>query len=77
VSEVGAAAGDADWRTNKEMRTMKRIVVAVVAALTLLLGASAAAADPDFGPGNSSKGPNDGGAKCHPPGQTETEPGCK
>ena len=46
-------------------------------ALTLLLGASAAAADPDFGPGNSSKGPNDGGAKCHPPGQTETEPGCK
>jgi hypothetical protein len=59
------------------MRTMKRIVVAVVAALTLLLGASAAAADPDFGPGNSSKGPNDGGSKCHPPGQTETEPGCK
>jgi hypothetical protein len=56
---------------------MKRIVVAVVAALTLLLGASAAAADPDFGPGNSSKGPNDGGAKCHPPGQTEFEPGCK
>jgi hypothetical protein len=54
---------------------MKRIVVAVVAALTLLLGASAAAADPDFGPGNSSKGPQDG--KCHPPGQTETEPGCK
>jgi hypothetical protein len=53
---------------------MKRILVAVVAALTLLLGASAAAADPDFGPGNSSKGP---GAKCHPPGQTETEPGCK
>jgi hypothetical protein len=56
---------------------MKRIIVAVVAALTLLLGASAAAADPEFGPGNSSKGPNDGGARCHPPGQTETEPGCK
>jgi hypothetical protein len=73
VSEVGAAAGDADWR-KKENLPMKRIVVAVVAALTLLLGASAAAADPDFGPGNSSKGP---GAKCHPPGQTETEPGCK
>ena len=36
---------------------MKRIVVAVVASLTLLLGASAATADPDFGPGNSSKGP--------------------
>jgi hypothetical protein len=30
-----------------------------------------------FGPGNSSKGPNDGGAKCHPPGQTVNEPGCK
>ena len=34
-------------------------------------------AAPDFGPGNSSKGPNDGGAKCHPPGQTVDEPGCK
>jgi hypothetical protein len=56
---------------------MKRFVVAAVASLTLLLGASAAGADPDFGPGNSSKGPNDGGAKCHPPGQTVFEPGCK
>jgi hypothetical protein len=54
---------------------MKRIALAVVAALTLLLGASAAAADPDFGPGNSSKGPNDPGAQCHPPGQTVDEPG--
>jgi hypothetical protein len=61
----------------KEAPSMKRIILAVVAALTLLLGASAAAADPDFGPGNSSKGPNDGGAKCHPPGQTVDEPGCK
>ena len=56
---------------------MKRTLVAVVAALTLLLGAGAASADPDFGPGNSSKGPNDPGAKCHPPGQTVDEPGCK
>jgi hypothetical protein len=63
--------------SNQEERHMKRIVVAVVASLTLLLGAGAAAADPDFGPGNSSKGPNDGGAKCHPPGQTVFEPGCK
>lgn len=55
---------------------MKRIAVAVVASIALLLGAGAAAADPDFGPGNSSKGPNDGGAKCHPPGQTVDEPGC-
>jgi hypothetical protein len=56
---------------------MKRIVLAVVASLTLLLSAAAASADPDFGPVNSSKGPNDGGAKCHPPGQTVEEPGCK
>jgi hypothetical protein len=56
---------------------MKRLVLAVVAALTLLLTAGAAGADPDFGPGNSSEGPNDGGAKCHPPGQTVEEPGCK
>jgi len=33
--------------------------------------------DPDVGPGNSSKGPNDGGARCHPPGQTVNEPGWK
>jgi len=57
--------------------TMKRIALAVVTALALLLGAGAAAADPDFGPGNSSKGPHDGGAKCHPPGQTVDTPGCK
>jgi hypothetical protein len=56
---------------------MKRLVVAVVATAVLVLGAGAAAADPDFGPGNSSKGPNAGGAKCHPPGQTVEEPGCK
>ncbi len=30
-----------------------------------------------FRGGNSSKGPNDGGAKCHPPGQTVDTPGCK
>jgi hypothetical protein len=30
----------------------------------------------DFGPGNSSAGPNDANAKCHPPGQTVNEPGC-
>ena len=45
--------------------------------LSLGVAAPAAYAAPDFGPGNSSKGPNDGGAKCHPPGQTVTEPGCK
>ena len=54
-------------------------------ALALTLGAltipAAAAANPDFGPGNSSKGPNDG--KCHVaghgtgPGANDPVPGCK
>jgi hypothetical protein len=57
----------------------KRItLLASAAMLALMMSFSGAAlADPDFGPGNSSKGPNDPGAKCHPPGQTEDEPGCK
>jgi hypothetical protein len=44
---------------------------------------SVAIADPDFGPGNSSKGPNDGGAKCHAPdhgegpGPHDAVSGCK
>ncbi len=56
-------------------------------ALTLTAGALAipasAFADPDFGPGNSSKGPNDGGSKCHAPGHgtgpgsNDAVPGCK
>jgi hypothetical protein len=56
-------------------------------ALALTIGALAipatAVANPDFGPGNSSKGPNDGGAKCHAPGHgtgpgsNEPVPGCK
>jgi hypothetical protein len=52
-------------------------------AVLALAAPSAAMADPDFGPGNSSKGPNDGGAKCHAPAHgtgpdsQEAEPGCK
>jgi hypothetical protein len=56
-------------------------------ALALTVGALAipasAAALPDFGPGNSSKGPHDGGSKCHAPGHgtgpgaNEAIPGCK
>lgn len=50
-------------------------------ALLSLLGALAipgtSLADPDFGPGNSSKGPHDPGALCHPPGQTSEFPACK
>jgi hypothetical protein len=55
----------------------KVIATAIVTAALLVAAASGAGADPDFGPGNSSKGPLDGGAKCHPPGQTVEEPGCK
>jgi hypothetical protein len=45
----------------------------------LTIPASSAFADPDFGPGNSSKGPNGGGAKCHAPGPGSNDPvpGCK
>jgi hypothetical protein len=63
---------------------MKRRITAALAAGALALAATAPAyADPDFGPGNSSKGPNDGGAKCHAPGHgtgpgaNEPVPGCK
>src|SRR5215218_10669857 len=70
------AAADA---ARERRSAVKRRILAVIAAAVLSLGVAApmAYADPDFGPGNSSKGPNDGGAKCHPPGQTTTEPGCK
>lgn len=57
---------------------MRRIAaVGMAFAAFVVAGVPVAAADPDFGPGNSSKGPNDPGAKCHPPGQTVDEPGCK
>jgi hypothetical protein len=65
-------------RTPEEEETMRRrkFFAALLAVGALSIPASAVA-DPDFGPGNSSKGPNDGGAKCHPPGQTVNTPGCK
>jgi hypothetical protein len=70
-----AAAGQPE----KGEGAVKRRILAAIAAAVLSLGVAApmAYADPDFGPGNSSKGPNDGGAKCHPPGTTVNEPGCK
>jgi hypothetical protein len=55
----------------------RKLVAGLLAAAALSITAAPAVADPDFGPGNSSKGPNDGGAKCHPPGQTVDTPGCK
>jgi hypothetical protein len=55
----------------------RKLLAAVLAAGALAIPAAPAVAAPDFGPGNSQKGPQDGGAKCHPPGQTVFEPGCK
>lgn len=55
---------------------MKKRIAALTAALAVGLS-GVATAGPDFGPGNSSKVPNDGGATCHPPGQTVDEPGCE
>lgn len=63
------------------MRHKYLIAAALVAAVVAI--PATASADPDFGPGNSSKGPNDGGAKCHEaghgtgPGANDPVPGCK
>jgi hypothetical protein len=64
---------------------MRRFLLAIVAlffaALLSLASLSVASADPDFGPGagggQGNNEPQDSGAKCHPPGQTVDEPGCK
>lgn len=64
------------------MRTRRRMLALALTVGALAIPASAAA-DPDFGPGNSSKGPNDGGSKCHAPGHgtgpgsNDPVPGCK
>jgi hypothetical protein len=55
---------------------MRKAIAVALAAGTLAIPATAFA-DPDFGPGNSSKGPQDAGARCHPPGQTSDRPECK
>jgi len=56
----------------------KRIAVAF-ATLGVLgaLAPAAALADPALGPGSTGGGPHHANAKCHPPGQTTTTPGCK
>jgi len=57
---------------------MRKIGLAIAGGLLLLVtGFGTAVAAPDFGPGNSSKGPHDPGALCHPPGQTSEFPACK
>ena len=63
----------------------KRRKRAAVAFATLALAATSVMApaslgDPSFGPGNKGGGEGNSGpqgAKCHPPGQTTTTPGCK
>ena len=55
----------------------KRMALAVTTLAVLGALATAAIADPSFGPGSSGGGPNDANAKCHPPGQTVETPGCK
>lgn len=57
---------------------MKRKALAsILAVAALSITAAPAFADPDFGPGNSNKGPQDAGARCHPPGQTADRPECR
>lgn len=57
---------------------MKRLISIVsVAVVAAAFAVTPAFADPDFGPGSSSKGPQDPGAQCHPPGQTLPSPECK
>jgi hypothetical protein len=63
----------------EEVNDLKRKLTLAFLAVTLGVASAApvALADADFGPGNSSKGPHDPGAKCHPPGQTDDRPECK
>jgi hypothetical protein len=56
---------------------MRKKIAAVLLAGAFALSIPATAVAGNFGPGNSDKGPHDPGAKCHPPGQTVDEPGCK
>jgi hypothetical protein len=55
----------------------RKAVASILAVAALSISATPAFADPDFGPGNSSKGPQDAGARCHPPGQTTDRAECK
>jgi hypothetical protein len=55
----------------------RKLAVTLLATAFGVASAAPAFADPSFGPGNSGGGPKAGNAKCHPPGQTTTTPGCK
>ena len=68
----------AETCAGEEVTDLKRKLT--VTFLAVAFGVASAApvlAAPSFGPGNSGGGPNAGNAKCHPPGQTTTTPGCK
>lgn len=59
----------------------RKTFAAVLATAALAIPVAPAFGDPDFGPGNSQKGPHDG--KCHEaghgtgPGANDPVPGCK
>lgn len=57
----------------------KRMVALIVTALAgATLWAGIASADPDFGTGNSSKGPQDAGSVCSPSPNLDADlPQCK
>ena len=55
----------------------RKVALSLLAGVMALATAGPAFGDPNFGPGNSNKGPKDPGAKCHPPGKTVGTPGCK
>ena len=55
---------------------MRKVIMFVVSLAAIGALSATANAAPDFGPGNSQKGPQDAGAICHPPGQTAEFPAC-
>jgi Spy/CpxP family protein refolding chaperone len=63
--------------SNARRRGVVTLAALAMAATSAVVPASVA--DPAFGPGNQGGGEGNSGpqgAKCHPPGQTTTTPGC-
>jgi hypothetical protein len=56
---------------------MRKRIATLFAALAVLAAFAPGAMAGDFGAGNSSAGPHDANAKCHPPGQTSDLPPCR
>jgi hypothetical protein len=59
----------------------RKTLAGALAIAALAIPATPAFGDPSFGPGagqgNGNNEPQDQGAKCHPPGQTNDRPECK